>query len=85
MGVGIALMSYNRRIYWGFNANPDVIPDLEVFVDQIRKSMERLAEICPQEARPEESSPDQEQNVLRAIPVKRTPDDIATQRNGSEG
>ena len=85
MGVGIALMSYNGRIYWGFNANPDVIPDLEVFVDQIRKSLERLAEICPQEARPEESSPEQEQNVLRAIPVKRTPDDIATQRNGSEG
>ena len=32
LGLGIALLSYDGRIYWGFNADYDVVPDLEDFV-----------------------------------------------------
>ena len=44
MGLGIALMSYNGKICWGFNANPDVIPDLADFVRLLRNTIERVAE-----------------------------------------
>jgi hypothetical protein len=44
MGLGIALMSYNGKICWGFNANPDVIPDLEAFVSLIRTTIDRVAD-----------------------------------------
>ncbi len=44
MGLGIALMSYNGRICWGFNTNPDVVPDLPDFVGLVTESIERVAE-----------------------------------------
>jgi hypothetical protein len=43
MGLGIALMSYDGKICWGFNANPDVIPDLGAFVSFIRSTIDRVA------------------------------------------
>jgi WS/DGAT/MGAT family acyltransferase len=43
MGLGIALMSYDGRICWGFNANPDVVPDLPEFVKAIRRAFEKVA------------------------------------------
>jgi diacylglycerol O-acyltransferase len=44
MGLGFALMSYNGKICWGFNANPDVVPDLPDFVNLVTDSLERVAE-----------------------------------------
>ncbi len=44
MGLGIALISYDGKICWGFNANPDVIPDLERFVEFVALSLERVRE-----------------------------------------
>jgi len=44
MGLGIALMSYNGKICWGFNANPDVIPDLAEFVGFVKSTIQRIAE-----------------------------------------
>ena len=43
MGVGIALISYDGRICFGFNANPDVLPDLQVFVRQIERTFAKVA------------------------------------------
>ncbi|MBW2229571.1 MAG: wax ester/triacylglycerol synthase family O-acyltransferase [Deltaproteobacteria bacterium] len=43
IGLGIALMSYDGKICWGFNANPDVLPDLDRFVGLIVRSFERVA------------------------------------------
>lgn len=43
MGLGIALMSYDGKICWGFNANPDVIPDLAKFVSFIKDSVDHVA------------------------------------------
>ncbi len=43
MGLGFALMSYDGKICWGFNANPDVVPDLPEFVELVQQSLERVA------------------------------------------
>ena len=44
LGVGIALMSYNGRVCWGFNADPDIVADIAVFTQLVSESMERVAE-----------------------------------------
>lgn len=44
MGLGIALMSYDGKICWGFNANPDIIPDLADFAGFVRKTIEKVAD-----------------------------------------
>jgi hypothetical protein len=46
MGLGIALMSYDGTICWGFNANPDVVPDLEEFVKLIAAATNQVAEVA---------------------------------------
>ena len=42
LGLGIALLSYDGHIYWGFNADYDVVPDLEEFVAGTRESLATL-------------------------------------------
>ncbi len=42
LGLGIALLSYDGRIHWGFNADYDVVPDLEDFVADTRESLAEL-------------------------------------------
>ncbi|MAI24398.1 MAG: WS/DGAT/MGAT family O-acyltransferase [Myxococcota bacterium] len=87
MGVGIALMSYDGKVCWGFNANPDVIPDLDVFVTQIRKSLDTLTELCAPESEKianRQTHAGQEDN-LKVAAVKSDPIPFPTQRNGSEG
>ena len=44
LGLGIALMSYNGKLCWGFNADYDVVPDLAGFVAGVRSSFEALQE-----------------------------------------
>lgn len=52
LGLGIALLSYDGRIHWGFNADYDIVPDLEAFVADIREALAELlrvvrpAEVC---------------------------------------
>jgi diacylglycerol O-acyltransferase / wax synthase len=42
LGLGIALLSYDGRIHWGFNADYDVVPDLEDFVADTRDALAEL-------------------------------------------
>lgn len=42
LGLGIALLSYNGRIHWGFNADWDVVPDLDDFVHDTKESLADL-------------------------------------------
>jgi len=46
VGLGIALISYNGNVCWGFNADWALVPDLDAFVDAVRASFEQLAEIA---------------------------------------
>jgi diacylglycerol O-acyltransferase len=42
IGIGIALMSYDARVFWGFTADYDLVPDLEHFVALVQKSFGSL-------------------------------------------
>jgi WS/DGAT/MGAT family acyltransferase len=44
VGLGIALISYNGRVCWGFNADPELVPDLGAFVALIGQSLQQLAD-----------------------------------------
>jgi WS/DGAT/MGAT family acyltransferase len=41
-GLGIALFSYAGKIYWGFNADRDLVPDLHDFVHAVEESFAEL-------------------------------------------
>jgi WS/DGAT/MGAT family acyltransferase len=43
MGLAIAIFSYDGRVFWGFNADYALVPDLGAFVGLVEKSFERLA------------------------------------------
>jgi WS/DGAT/MGAT family acyltransferase len=40
--LGIALFSYNGRLYWGFNSDWDALPDLHDVVEGVDQEFERL-------------------------------------------
>jgi hypothetical protein len=41
-GLGVALFSYAGVLHWGVLADWDLVPDLDVFVDALRRSFEEL-------------------------------------------
>jgi hypothetical protein len=41
-GLGIALFSYDGRLYWGLNADRDLVPDLQTLADTIKESFAEL-------------------------------------------
>ena len=43
MGLGIALTSYAGTMGIGFNCDPDIVPDVGLFVTRFRQSIERVA------------------------------------------
>jgi hypothetical protein len=46
LGLGIALLSYDGRIHWGFSADYDVVPDLADFVDDVSASFRALRQMA---------------------------------------
>jgi len=44
LGLGVALMSYDGRLCWGFNADYELVPDLEIFKEFILESFAALKE-----------------------------------------
>ncbi|MBW2272949.1 MAG: wax ester/triacylglycerol synthase family O-acyltransferase [Deltaproteobacteria bacterium] len=41
--LGVALVSYDGKLFWGFNADYELVPDLEYFVKAIATSFNELA------------------------------------------
>jgi WS/DGAT/MGAT family acyltransferase len=41
-GLGVALFSYEDKLCWGFNGDYEIVPDLPVFVDDVRVAFEEL-------------------------------------------
>ncbi len=52
MGLGIALTSYAGTMGIGFNADPDIVPDLERFVMRFRESLDHVAQAANVEIGP---------------------------------
>jgi WS/DGAT/MGAT family acyltransferase len=50
-GVGIALFSYDGRLFWGFHADWDAVPDLHDLVLAVEAEFEALRDLAP-DARP---------------------------------
>jgi hypothetical protein len=46
LGLGIALLSYDGKLFWGFNADYDLVPDVREFVGQVRTSFEELRRLA---------------------------------------
>ena len=42
-GVGVALFSYAGTVYWGLNADYDIVPDVDEFADALRQSLAELS------------------------------------------
>ena len=58
LGLGIALLSYDGKIGWGFNADYDLVPDLDQFVEDVRSSFAALQrEATDADAAAEPSAP----------------------------
>jgi WS/DGAT/MGAT family acyltransferase len=50
-GLGVALFSYAGKLFWGFVADWDVVPDLHEFVLAIEESFAQLAMTAPRESK----------------------------------
>ena len=58
LGIGIALASYDGTLHWGFNSDPDIVPDADVFAEKVQEAYEEVAK---------------EAGVERKVPVAGTP------------
>jgi WS/DGAT/MGAT family acyltransferase len=52
LGIGIGLLSYDGTVNWGFNSDPEIVPDADVFVEQIKAAYARVAKLAPEEPKP---------------------------------
>ena len=45
-GLGVAIFSYDDRLFWGFNGDWDLIPDLHHFANDVETSLDELHAIA---------------------------------------
>ncbi len=43
MGIGIAVTSYAGMMHFGFNSDPDIVPNVDLFSELVRDALERAA------------------------------------------
>jgi WS/DGAT/MGAT family acyltransferase len=46
LGLGVALLSYNGKLCWGFNADYDLLPDLDAFLAAVEDSFAEMRELA---------------------------------------
>jgi hypothetical protein len=46
LGMAIAVMSYDGKVFWGFNADYDRVPDVADLTVMVQDAFERLAEVA---------------------------------------
>ncbi|NND02326.1 MAG: wax ester/triacylglycerol synthase family O-acyltransferase [Acidimicrobiia bacterium] len=69
-GVGIALFSYDGEICWGFNADYDVMEDLDGFVSAIEESFQELLAIARGEKPKSVPKPVKKKTPVKAAATK---------------
>jgi hypothetical protein len=52
VGIGLALLSYNGTLFWGFLGDYDLVPDLDRFVDDVRQARATLEKAARRGRRP---------------------------------
>ncbi len=70
-GLGIALFSYNGKLFWGLNADWDTLPDIGVFAEAIEASFAELLDAARQQV----VMPVKKRRPRRppTLPVRRSP------------
>jgi WS/DGAT/MGAT family acyltransferase len=81
LGLGIALMSYDGTLYWGLNADYELMPDLPAFTAALRSAFKDLTKLAEEATairmkQSEAEQPAPPRRVRRASPAK----PIATRR-----
>ena len=56
LGLGIALMSYDGMLFWGLNADYDLVPDLPAFTAALSASFAELCGLASRAAAPTETA-----------------------------
>jgi WS/DGAT/MGAT family acyltransferase len=56
--LGIALLSYDEGLFWGFNADWDALPDLHDLVEDVERSYGELSALVPSTAAEEDPAED---------------------------
>jgi hypothetical protein len=46
VALGVALFSYDDRLFWGFNGDWDLVPDLHHFANDVETSLDELHAIA---------------------------------------
>jgi hypothetical protein len=72
LGLGIALLSCEGKLCWGFNADYDRVPDLTAFVGAVRESFRELRELAAEHARETEVAPGDAKTVAETPPAPRS-------------
>jgi hypothetical protein len=54
LALGIALMSYDGQLHWGFNADYDTMPDVHPFVEDVMAVYAELSELAGRVNEPSE-------------------------------
>jgi diacylglycerol O-acyltransferase len=50
VGIGVAVLSYDGTLFWGLQAEYDLVPDLGLFADDLKASRASLAAAAPEAA-----------------------------------
>jgi WS/DGAT/MGAT family acyltransferase len=70
--LGVAIMSYNGRVNFGLNADYDALPDLDDLAEDLRASLEELADAAGVEVRAEaarSTAPARRRSSRRSAPA----------------
>ena len=51
--VGIALFSYDAKLFWGFSADWQLVPDLHELIEDMREAFEELERLTSETAHPD--------------------------------
>jgi diacylglycerol O-acyltransferase len=71
-GIGIALFSYGGRLFWGINADWDLMPDVERFAEQVTESFRELAEAAGLESHAGASATTRDRTPLQGESARTT-------------
>jgi len=80
LGIGIALASYNGTVHWGFNADPDILPDLDTFVSLVRSAYDGVARAAGVAVEPQASRLELD-TIRRERPTNGAPRESITPRS----
>ena len=62
--LGVALISYAGGLYWGFNSDWDVLPDLHDLVEAVQSEFEELRAVVTGPAHAASEAADGEASIL---------------------